>query len=177
LPQVTVVRVNIGGVDDLMEKNAVDTAVEVLAELMGRLDEVSERFSVEKVVSPGLSYLAVCGLSAPRIDHLPRALDFSIKLLEVIEAFNRQHQQHLKLHIGVSTGELYAGLLGRQKFLYDVWGEPLTQALQLAAHAPVNGILTTHQVKELASLGREFQKISDLSQPGQESLAAWRLIK
>jgi class 3 adenylate cyclase len=177
LPQVTVVRVHIGGADDLMKKVSITSAVEVLDDLMSRLEDLSQRFGVEKVVTPGLSYLAVCGLSAPRIDHLPRAIDFSQMLLETIHEINLQHQCQMRLHIGIATGTLYAGLIGREKIQYDVWGDPLTQASRLAVHAPVNGILTTQEVKDASSQGREFNAQSALQQPGQESLAAWQLIK
>ena len=125
---VTVLFAQVAGLQDLTNRVGTDEAMMVFKELVIVFDETAERFGAEKVTTSGVSYLAVCGLSVPRPDHTTRLVDFATELLKIVERFNRERQADLKLLIGINSGPVTGGVVGRSKFIYDLWGDTVTIA-------------------------------------------------
>jgi class 3 adenylate cyclase len=144
-PNVTVLYVEIERFSDLTLSLPPDTAVTYLNELVGAFDEVAEQYGVEKIKTIGSAYLAVCGLSVPRIDHAKRTMDFAIEMLKIVHMFNQNHQSDLSLDIGIHSGPVVAGVVGKSKFIYELWGETLNIARAIHASPDENII----QVSEI----------------------------
>jgi class 3 adenylate cyclase len=86
-------------------------------------DDVAERFGPEKVKTIGDSYLAVCGLSVPYLDHDKRVIDCAIELLGILRRFKLERGFQLSIQIGIHSGDTFTGIVGKSKMVYDVWGE------------------------------------------------------
>lgn len=129
---VTVLFAEITGLEELDRKAGESGALLVLGDLIEAFDEAAERFGIEKVKTIGASYLAVCGLSVTRPDHARRVIQFAQEMVRIVGAFDREQRAGLGLVVGVNSGPVVGGVVGRRKFLYDLWGATVTLARRIA---------------------------------------------
>lgn len=128
---VTVIFAAVKGFDNFSESLEPVKALALLNRLIVSFDEAGERNGVEKLKSSGASYLAVCGLSIPRFDHSQRAVAFAMEIVKIVRVFNRENGAQLQLQIGIHRGPVTGGIIGRNKFIYDLWGKTINIAKNL----------------------------------------------
>jgi class 3 adenylate cyclase len=136
------------GFAKLSEALSAYEIVAILNELVAAFDGAAARCGMEKIKTMGDSYMAACGVSVPYLDHEKRAIDFAIEMMAIIRRFNRERDFQLNLRVGISSGAVVAGIVGREQFIYDVWGDPIDLATALRAACPPGAILvstTVHQ--------------------------------
>jgi class 3 adenylate cyclase len=129
---VTVLFAEITGLEELNRSAGESGALAVLGDVIEAFDEAAERHGIEKVKTIGASYLAVCGLSVTRPDHARRVIQFAQEMVRIVAAFEREQRADLGLVVGVNSGPVVGGVVGRRKFLYDLWGETVTLARRIA---------------------------------------------
>jgi adenylate cyclase len=105
--------------------------VQLLNEVFSAFDVLAERHGVEKIKTIGGSYMAASGISTPRPDHAEAVVELAISLRTEIERFNHEYDTSLRLRTGISSGPVVAGIIGRDKFAYDIWGETVNLAFRL----------------------------------------------
>ena len=138
----------VSGFDTFSEGLEAARSLELLNRLIISFDEAAERHGVEKLKSIGASYLAVCGLSVPRFDHSQRAVAFAIEMQRIIESFNQEYHSQLELNAGVHCGPVTGGIIGRSKFIYDLWGRTVNIARNLGESGGGGVIRITKEVYE-----------------------------
>jgi class 3 adenylate cyclase len=171
---VTVLVAEFGGIDALGGPGNDSRAISLLGDLVAACDEAAEKCGMEKVRAVGATYLAVCGLSVSRPDHAARAMLFAKELTQIVAAFDREHGATLTLSVGINSGPVVGGVVGRHKFLYDLWGDTAAIASRLAAQ----GGSTTHvtqQVYDRLSDLYSFDGPFDVELRGQGTVKTWRL--
>lgn len=171
---VTVMVAEFGGIDALGGRGNDSRAISLLGDLVAASDEAAEKCGVEKVRAVGSMYMAVCGLSVSRPDHAARAMLFAQELSQILAAFDREHGAMLTLSIGINSGPVVGGVLGRHKFLYDLWGDTVAIASRLAAEGG-STIHVTQQVYDRLSDLYSFDGPFDVELRGQGSVKTWRL--
>jgi len=171
---VTVLVAEFGGIDSLGGKGNDSRAISLLGDLVAACDEAAESCGVEKVRAVGAMYLAVCGLSVSRPDHTARAMLFAQELTKIMVAFDREHGATLTLSVGINSGPVVGGVVGRHKFLYDLWGDTVAIASRLAAEGG-SSIHVTQQVYDRLSDLYAFDGPVDVELRGQGALKTWRL--
>ncbi|MEY4669146.1 MAG: hypothetical protein RL518_1845 [Pseudomonadota bacterium] len=129
---VSVLFSEIHGMEELGVRIGEASALSILGDLIASFDDAAEKFGIEKVKTIGASYLAVCGLSITRPDHARRVIQFAEEMVRIIGVFNRDHKKAgLRVAIGVNSGPVVGGIVGRRKFLYDLWGDTVAIAKKL----------------------------------------------
>ncbi len=108
--------------------------VQMLDRLFSRFDELVREMGVEKIKTIGDAYMACCGLPRPRDDHADVVAKLGVRMLAAVQDFNRQHGTGLDLRIGIATGPAVAGVIGRSKFIYDLWGDTVNTASRMESH-------------------------------------------
>ncbi len=149
--------------------------VAILNDLVAAFDEAADRYGMEKIKTIGDSYLAVCGLSIPHIDHDKRAIDFALEMLAIIRRFNYERSFELNMRIAINSGDVVAGIVGRNRFIYDVWGDTINTARDLRIVCPPGSILVTSAVYQRLQDLHQFEPIPDLEIVGKPKVSAWRL--
>ena len=129
---------------------------------------------MEKVRAVGSLYLAVCGLSVNRPDHTARAMLFAQELAQIVAAFDREHAAPITLAVGINSGPVVGGVVGRYKFLYDLWGDTVAIASRLAARDD-GAIHVSQQVHDRLNDLYTFEVHDDLELRGQGVMKTWRL--
>ncbi len=132
---VSIIYAVIVGLDVIQRDHSANDIIRLLNELIDLFDESAERHGVEKVKTIGDAYLAACGLSTPRLDHRQRAAAFADEIQSILRRFNEAKGLHLTLSIGLSNGEVDAGIVGRKRFVYEILGECVSEARRLALSA------------------------------------------
>jgi class 3 adenylate cyclase len=137
---VSVGYVSIDGLQPLMEGLDAPGTIQLLNELVDSFDDAAERHGVEKVRTVGDIYLAACGVSTPRLDHRQRMLAFATEAESIVERFNNAKDCQLRLSIGLASGEVDAGIVGRRRFVYEIIGSCVSDARRLAIGADSFGL-------------------------------------
>lgn len=150
-------------------------SVTILNDLVSAFDEAAEHYGMEKIKTIGDSYLAVCGLSVPYLDHDKRAIDFGLEILTIIRRFNLERGFQLNTQIGINSGDVVAGIVGRNKVIYDVWGDTINLTSALKDACLPGGILVSEGVYHRLQDLYQFELVNDLAANGKLNVPAWRL--
>ena len=171
---VTVLFADLGGFVELSETLPASETVSLLNDLVVAFDDAAEKHGVEKHKTIGSSYMAVCGLSIPRLDHAKRTIDFAKDMLRIIRRFNREKNTDLKLRIGINSGSVVAGIVGKDKFIYDLWGDTVNVANRLQSNGEWNTIQVSENVhNRIAEFIEDFEPVDNFEMPGKEKLPVW----
>jgi len=152
---VTVVVADIVGLADLtptIERAALARLVDAL---FVSFEELATGLGARKVKTLGNSLLATVGVPAHVDDHAERAVRLSVAMLDAVEGLNRREGHGLQVRIGVASGAVTAGVIGRRMYLYDVWGEAVTIASRMESHGVAGRVQITGQTKQ--QLGDSFR--------------------
>jgi class 3 adenylate cyclase len=172
---VSVLFAEIVGMEELGGKLGEAAALSSLGDLIEAFDEAAEESGIEKVKTIGGSYLAVCGLSVNRPDHVRRIIQFAQQMERIIGVYNRDEKAHLAISIGINSGPVVGGVVGRRKFLYDLWGDTVTIAKKLSA-GNRTAIRVTSQIRERIGDQFNFGASHKIETEGKPAIEAWEVV-
>lgn len=130
-PEVTVMFADLVGFTSLAAHIGCDQIVYFLNEIFSRFDSLAEKEGLEKIKTIGDGYMVVAGLPVPRPDHASAIAELALNLRDDVERFNTQYGTSIRIRIGINSGPVIAGVIGRKKFAYDVWGDTVNVASRL----------------------------------------------
>jgi class 3 adenylate cyclase len=133
-PAVTVLFADVAGFTPFARRAGAARVIDVLDDLFSRFDELAARHGLEKIKTIGDAYMAVAGAPTPRPDHAAAAADMALEMLEACVTVGRHTGEPLQLRIGLHTGSAMAGVIGRRKFAYDLWGDAVNVASRMETH-------------------------------------------
>jgi class 3 adenylate cyclase len=128
----------------------------LLSDIVAACDEAAEQQGVEKVRTIGSSYLAVSGLSVERPDHTARMVQFALEVVRIVKRFNAERGVRLAAEIGINAGPVIGGLVGRRKFIYDLWGDTVKLARGIESDGKMSILVTRpvyDRVRDLVDFG------------------------
>jgi class 3 adenylate cyclase len=173
---VTVIFADLVGFDELTSELSSDQAVAIVNKLVRQFDAAAENLGVESVRTLHNGYLASCGLSVPRLDNVRRTVDFAVEMLRIVDRFNTETRNSLKLRAGIHTGTVTSGLIGRSSLAYDMWGAAVDLAHQVQSGSPQPGVYVSAQVYEVMRDTRSFTSAGVIHVDGVEE-PIWRLAE
>ena len=148
----TIVFADIVNFTELAARTPASALVQRLGNLFSRFDELADQYGVEKIKTIGDAYMAAAGLPDPRPDHAMAAVAFSRALLaEMASSIGPEPQ--LNLRIGINTGPVIAGLIGRKRFVYDVWGHTVNVASRMESYGIPGRIQVSQSTYEALGAG------------------------
>lgn len=105
--------------------------VDLLNHIFSRFDLLAEHYGVEKIKTVGDEYMVASGLPIPRSDHAAAIADMALAMQAVMPEFTTPDGQPIQIRIGIHTGAAVAGVIGRKKFIYDLWGDTVNLASRM----------------------------------------------
>lgn len=162
------------GMEEFSAHAGESRALALLGDLIDAFDEAAEKSGVEKVRTIGASYLAVCGLSVTRPDHTRRVIQFAREMVRILSVFNREHKTNLAISVGLNSGPVVGGVVGRRKFLYDLWGDTVSIARKLAG-VQGGALRVTGAMKERLGDQFEFTAPEKIEVAGKPSIEVWQV--
>lgn len=143
--EASVLFADIVGFTNLAAKVKPSDLVSMLGDIFTNFDALAKRHGVEKIKTIGDAYMAVCGLPNPRLDHAQVLVDMAVDMLATIDDFNRARHTNLSIRVGINSGPVVAGVIGSQKFIYDLWGDAVNVASRMESSGLPGCIQLTEQ--------------------------------
>jgi class 3 adenylate cyclase len=150
--------------------------VSALNELFGRLDELAARHGLEKIKTIGDGYMAVAGLPEPVADHADRAVGFGLALIRATEAVGRARQLPLVMRVGINSGPLVAGVIGRSRLAYDLWGDTVNLASRMESHGLPGRVQVSEATARLLPPARKLERRGTIEVRGHEPMAVLLVV-
>jgi class 3 adenylate cyclase len=144
---VSVMFADLCGFTALSRKTTPDALVRMLNELFTAFDNIVENHRVEKIKTIGDCYMLVGGLPNHRDDHAHVVADAAIDMVEALETINKKNGTELAMRIGIHSGPVVAGVIGKIKFTYDLWGDTVNVASRMESSG-MPGRVTTAMIGE-----------------------------
>ncbi len=151
--QVTVIFIDLVGFTNLSSKINPNKLVELLDDIFSVFDEITGRYKIEKIKTIGDAYMAVCGLPNRDPYHCHKVADMALDIIKFMKNFTYKNDP-LEVRIGIHTGEVVAGVIGNQKFSYDLWGDTVNVASRFETLGSSGKIHITEEVKN--KLGADY---------------------
>jgi adenylate cyclase len=153
-PEVTVLFADLVGFTQLSASISPRQLVHILNDIFGRFDELALEHGLEKIKTIGDCYMVVGGVPERSPTHCQQVARFAAAALRVIEGYNAETGRQLQMRLGIHTGTVVAGIVGKQKYSYDLWGDVVNTASRLEGASLPGRIHVTDAVR--ARLLEEF---------------------
>lgn len=174
--QAYVLFADIVGFTAMSEKLPASEVVKLLNEIFTRFDDVTEALNLEKIKTIGDCYMVAGGLPEPRPRDPKRIAEAALRMQEIVGEIARREGNDLRIRAGVHAGPVVAGVIGRQKFVYDLWGDTVNTASRLESSAEPGTVQISAALRdELAeSFATEF--VREMALKGKSApFPVWRL--
>jgi adenylate cyclase len=158
------------------ERLAPGDVVGILDHLFSHFDTLAERYDLEKIKTIGDCYMVAAGVPTPRPDHARALADMALDMVDAMRTNDEVGHLGLELRVGINSGPVVAGVIGRKRFLYDLWGDAVNTASRMESHGTNGRIQITRATLEL--LGDEFvcEPRGTILVKGKGEMEAWYLV-
>ncbi|HMV42062.1 MAG TPA: adenylate/guanylate cyclase domain-containing protein [Leptospiraceae bacterium] len=130
----TVLFSDIVGFTQMSKTMPAVSIVKLLNEIFSRFDDLAEKYKLEKIKTIGDAYMVVGGLPEPDEDHAKKVASFALEMLEIINDYRKEKNIPIEVRIGINSGAAVAGVIGKKKFIYDLWGDSVNTASRMESH-------------------------------------------
>jgi adenylate cyclase len=173
--EVTVLFADIVEFTKFAESVDPEVVVDVLNDIFSRFDQIADKHGLEKIKTIGDAYMVAAGLPVPVADHANRVANMALDMIEAIERYNEHSGHKLKVRVGMDTGAVVAGVIGKRKFLYDLWGDVVNTASRMESHGVPGRIQLTDAARQRLSERFLFEERGTIDVKGKGAMHTWFL--
>ena len=173
--QATILFADIVGFTSLSATLSAEALVGMLNRVFSHFDELCECHGLEKIKTIGDCYMVAAGVPEPRADHAAAICRMALDMQRYLRATPVLDDRHIEMRIGIHSGDLVAGVIGKRKFIYDLWGNTVNIAARVESTGSAGEIRVSASTRD--QLGDEFS-LSDLGpvpMKGVGEMQVWRL--
>ena len=174
-PEVTVLFADIVGFTPLAGRMEPEAVVELLDELFVRFDDLAVRHGLEKIKTIGDAYMVAGGLPTPREDHAGAVAEMALDMRDAVEDVAAKSGHPLTVRIGIDSGPVVAGVIGRAKFSYDLWGDTVNMASRMESHGVSGAIQVTERTYEWLRDRYRFEERGTIQIKGKGEMRTYLL--
>ncbi|MGQ9805686.1 MAG: adenylate/guanylate cyclase domain-containing protein [Chlorobiales bacterium] len=171
----TVLFADLVGFTTLSARFKPETLVVILNEIFSAFDEIMETVGLEKIKTIGDAYMAVGGVPILRADHAEAVAEAALQMIKEMTRINAQSNAPMSVRIGINSGPVVAGVIGRKKFIYDLWGDTVNTASRMESHSNPNEIQVTESTYQLLCDKFIFEKRDTIEVKGKGVMQAYFL--
>jgi adenylate cyclase len=158
------------------ERLAPSEVVGYLDHLFTHFDALAERYGLEKIKTIGDCYMVAAGVPTPRPDHARVLALMALDMLEAMRSNDELGHLGLELRAGINSGPVVAGVIGRKRFLYDLWGDVVNTASRMESYGAPGRIQITRPTYELLADEFDCEPRGTITVKGKGEVEAWYLI-
>jgi adenylate cyclase len=147
-----------------------------LDHLFSHFDDLAERYGLEKIKTIGDCYMVAAGVPQPRSDHARALALMALDMLEAMRSDDKVGHLGLELRIGINSGPVVAGVIGRKRFLYDLWGDAVNTASRMESYGTPGRIQITRATYELLADEFDCEPRGTIPVKGKGEIEAWYLV-
>jgi class 3 adenylate cyclase len=173
---VTVLFADVVDFTQFVERTEPARVVAVLDEIFSAFDYLAERHGLEKIKTIGDAYMVVAGLPAPRADHVEAMAEMALDMRADLARLCGPLGLDLAIRIGMDSGPVIAGVIGRHKFIYDLWGDTVNTASRMESSGLPGRIQVTAATYERLRDRYRFEERGEIEVKGKGRLMAYLLV-
>jgi class 3 adenylate cyclase len=173
--EVTVLFGDIVGFTPLSQSMTPSELVRALDGVFSAFDDLAARFGLEKIKTIGDAYMVVGGLPTPTKDHAEAVARMALEMRRFIDDYRFRDGARLAMRIGIHSGPAVAGVIGKRKFSYDLWGDTVNIASRMESHGVAGGIQTSEATFELLRARFELEPRGVIDVKGKGQMKAYLL--
>lgn len=146
--EASVLFADLEGFTGLAERMTPERLVAVLNEVFRGFDDLVERHGLEKIKTIGDAYMVAAGLPIPCPNHAEALAELARDMMAALEDRSRALGLPLRMRVGINSGRVVAGVIGRRRFIYDLWGDCVNVAARMEAHGVPGRIQVTRATRD-----------------------------
>lgn len=154
---------------------AANKIVGILNKIFCLFDNLTEKHGLEKIKTIGDAYMVVSGIPEPVSDHARRIIGMAVDMLTILEDYSNNSDHNIKARIGICSGPVVAGVIGRRKFIYDLWGDTVNTASRMESNGIPNRIQVTQSTYEILRHDYEFESRGEIMIKGKGKMKTYFL--
>ena len=170
-PEATVLFADLVGFTPMSASMPPEDVVVILDEIFSAFDRLADARGLEKIKTIGDAYMVAGGIPTPRDDHCEAVTEMALAMLLELEGRGGS----LQLRIGIDTGPVVAGVIGRRKFIYDLWGTTVNTASRMESHGVPGRVQVTERVVQVLGDRFRFEPRGVIEVKGIGPMPAWLL--
>ncbi len=175
-PSVSILFADLVGFTPLTNLLSPNEMVELLNEIYSHFDSLIEKHGAEKIRTIGDNYMIAAGLPRPRPDHAQVLARLALEMNAYIVGLPPVGDRSLAFRIGINSGPVIAGVIGRKKFAYDVWGDTVNTASRMESQGVPGKIQITQATYELLKDDFVFEICGPVDVKGKGHMETWFLV-
>jgi adenylate cyclase len=172
-PSVTVLFADVAGFTPFVERTSPEAVIDLLDRVFSAFDELADRYDLEKIKTIGDAYMVVGGAPKARPDHAEAVASMALDMRDAVRDIAIPD---LAVRIGIDTGPVIAGVIGRRKFSYDLWGDTVNTASRMESHGIPGRIQVTPAVEAQLRDRFRFEPRGPIDVKGKGQLETFFLI-
>jgi class 3 adenylate cyclase len=172
---VTVLFADLVGFTELSAGMPSVDMVRILDDLFSLFDGLAEAQGLEKIKTIGDAYMMVGGLPTPRADHAEAVAEVALNMMEEVERRYAGRPVPIRIRLGMHCGPVVAGIIGRSKFSYDLWGDTVNIASRMETLGVPGCIQVTGEVRDRLATAYRFRPRGMVEVKGRGAMATWFL--
>jgi guanylate cyclase len=173
--EVSILFADVVNFTQMSEKITPETLVALLNEVFSHIDLLVEKYGLEKIKTIGDCYMAASGVPVPRTDHAIMLTRLAMDIQSFINGRQFQGQQ-LTIRIGINSGAVVAGVIGRKKFIYDLWGDAVNTASRMESHGSAGCIQITASTMQLIQHQYICEPKGLMTIKGKGNIPVWHVL-
>jgi guanylate cyclase len=150
--------------------------VGMLDRLFGHFDSLVEKYGLEKIKTIGDAYMVAAGIPTPRPDHARALALLALDMMEAVRSSEAVGSLGFELRVGINSGPVVAGVIGRKRFLYDLWGDAVNMASRMESHGVPGRIQITAATYELLRDEFECEPRGTVEVKSKGPIQTWYLL-
>jgi adenylate cyclase len=158
------------------QRSSPQQVVQVLDELFSAFDRLTRRHGLEKIKTIGDAYMVAGGLPEPRPDHAQAMADLALAMQMEVARRSDPTGRPLQVRIGIDTGPVVAGVIGRSKFSYDLWGDTVNTASRMEAQGLAGCIQVTERTYQRLRNRYHFERRGPIPVRGKAAMVTYLLL-
>jgi class 3 adenylate cyclase len=175
-PEVTVLFGDIVGFTQLAHALPPEQLVAALDGVFSQFDDLAEQLGLEKIKTIGDAYMVVGGLPTERADHAEAAAEMALGMRARLEATEFAGGRKLEMRIGIHTGPAVAGVIGKRKFSYDLWGDTVNTASRMESHGVAGAIQVSEATRAKLEGRYRLEPRGVVDVKGKGAMETWLLV-
>jgi guanylate cyclase len=151
--------------------------VSLLDEYVGHFDELALRHGLEKIRTIGDNWMGVAGVPRARPDHARQAARMALDMLGYVRERQRSGARSLEFRIGLNSGPVIGGVIGRSKFVFDIWGDPVNLASRMESTGVPGRIQIGPDTRAALDEAFVLEPRGTVEVKGRGPMETWFLVK
>lgn len=172
---VSVLFADIVGFTKTTASHSADEIVMALNDLFSRFDARAKNMGVEKIKTIGDCYMAVCGLPERCEGNAQVMVDFARGMYTDLYEYNKTAKIPFEIRVGINCGPVVAGVIGKTKFIYDLWGDTVNVASRMESICTPGHIMVTEAVRNKTMAHVTFDVVNEYEVKGKGKMKAFTL--